>query len=131
MRLGGGARLLERPRDLARLLAKDAPSEGHRLALELGSPALDQHRQLAGGGLVREAIAPLIGPLSEEGEVVVLADQIRQLVSRRATRFIFFGAAPRTICAAYQRYFARLRSSCRFSVLGSWQAVRYARRPRR
>jgi hypothetical protein len=49
-----------------------------RRALELGSPALDQRRQLARGGLVREGIAPLIGPLSEQGEVVVLADQIRE-----------------------------------------------------
>jgi hypothetical protein len=56
VRLCGGARLLERPRDLARLLAEEAPRELQRRALELGSPALDQRRQLARGGLVREAI---------------------------------------------------------------------------
>jgi len=77
MPLCGGARPLERPRDLARLLAEDAPSKDDRLALELGSPTLDQRRQLAGSGLVREAITALRGPLGEQGEVVILAYQVR------------------------------------------------------
>jgi hypothetical protein len=42
----------------------------------------------------------------------------------RATRFIRFGDAGLRIWAAYQRSFARLRSSCRFSLLGSRRAVR-------
>src|SRR3954451_2829418 len=58
-----GARPLERPPDLARLLAEQPPREVHRFALELGSPSLDQRRQLVGGGLVREAIAPFGRPL--------------------------------------------------------------------
>src|SRR4051812_12523661 len=79
-RLCAGARLLERPDDLPRLLAEEPTREVQRFALELGSSTLDQRLELARGGLVREAIAPLIGALSEQGEVVVLADQIRQVV---------------------------------------------------
>jgi hypothetical protein len=80
-RLRGDAGLLERPHQLARLVAEEAASEADRVALKLVSAALDQPGELADGRLVGEAIAPLTGPLSEDREVVILPDQIRQLVS--------------------------------------------------
>ena len=80
MRLRNGVQLFERPHQLARFLAEQALCKLHRLPLELVSTAFDQLCQLADSRIVVEAITPLSAPLGEDGEVVILTDQVRQRV---------------------------------------------------
>jgi hypothetical protein len=64
--------------DLARLLAKQLRPEAHCLLLELVPAPLDQTSQLADHSLVLQPIAPLPHPLFEDGEIVLLSDEIRE-----------------------------------------------------
>jgi hypothetical protein len=76
--------VLELARELSRLLPKEALPESHRLPPELAPATLDQLGKQPEARLVVKAIAPFARPLLEDGEVVVLPDQTRQLVCTRS-----------------------------------------------
>ena len=110
--------------ELLGLGGEDALGELDGLVLDPASATGDQGLQDSRFALVGEAFGSLIGLPGETARSWSSPTRSESLCALSARVFIIFGATGLRIWAACQRSLERLRSSWRFSSVGSLRAVR-------